>query len=94
MRYDRRSGFTLIELLMVVLIISILAALAQPKLRSVLIKARATEIMGDLDVARLAVEDFHADNSRWPVGAGQAVVPPELVPHLPDGFSFDSRMGR
>lgn len=89
MRYDRRSGFTLIELLMVVLIISILAALAQPKLRGVLIKARATEIMGDLDVVRLALENFHADNSRWPEGAGIGIVPAELSPHLPDGYSFD-----
>jgi prepilin-type N-terminal cleavage/methylation domain-containing protein len=57
---------TLVELLIVMVIISIVIAIAQPNLQKAVMKARATSIIGDLQVVRVAVLTFQADNHRWP----------------------------
>lgn len=87
-RDGRRAGFTLIELLMTMSIVGILAGLAIPNLRSMTFRARATEVAGDLEVVRVAILSYNADNHRWPADASQGTVPPELDGYLPDGFSF------
>lgn len=84
---DRR-GMTLVELLIVLVIISILTAIAQPNLQKAVMKARATSIIGDLQVIRVAVLNFQADNNRWPADRSRGQVPPDLEPYLPEGFAF------
>lgn len=84
----RRGGFTLIELMVVAAIVGILAGLAIPNLRTVLLRARATELVGDMDVVRTGVQSFHANSLSWPPETGPGVIPPGLEPYLPDGYSF------
>ncbi len=84
---DRR-GMTLVELLIVMVIISIVVAVAQPNRQKAVMKARATGIIGDLQVVRVAVLSFQADKSRWPADRSSGTVPPDLVEYLPVGFSF------
>jgi len=84
---DRR-GMTLVELLIVMVIISIVVAVAQPNLQKAIMKARASAIIGDLQVVRVAVLSFQADTNRWPADRSGGTVPPDLVPYLPAGFSF------
>ena len=86
---DRR-GVTMVELLIVMVIISIVVAVAQPNLQRAVMKARATSIIGDLQVVRVAVLSFQADNSRWPADRNRGTVPPDLVEYLPVGFSFNN----
>ena len=86
---DRR-GMTIVELLIVMVIISIVVAVAQPNLQRAVMKARATSIIGDLQVVRVAVLSFQADNSRWPADRNRGTVPPDLVEYLPVGFSFNN----
>jgi len=50
----RRGGFTLVEMLVSAAIVGILAGLAIPNLRTVLVRARATELAGDMEVVRVA----------------------------------------
>ncbi len=87
-RGGKRRGFTLIELLVVMAVLSILAAIAVPRLRGVVLKAQAADVLGDLNVVKVAVMTYQADNSSWPRDRGRGRVPPELVDYLPGGFSF------
>ena len=85
---NRRGGFSLIELLVAVSIVGILAGLAIPNMRNVTFRARATAVIGDLNVVRQATLDYNADQNGWPANSALGVVPPELNGYLPDGFSF------
>lgn len=87
-RRERSGGFTLVELLVVVSILGIVAGLAIPNMRTVITKTRATEIAADVDVVRVAVMQAHATTLAWPEETGSGVVPPELAPFLPEGFTF------
>lgn len=85
----RRGGFTLVELLVVAAIVGILTGLAIPNMRTVLLRARATELAGDMEVVRLAAHSYNGNSHVWPAEAATGTVPPELVPYLPDNFSFN-----
>ena len=81
-------GFTLVELLTVIVVISILAAIAQPSLARAITKAKAADAVADLNVVKVAVFNFQADQDSWPEDQGRGRVPPDLEEFLPDGFSF------
>jgi len=81
-------GFTIFELLTVMMVIGVLAAIAVPSLRGALLKAEAAEVVGDLNVIKVAVLTCHADHYSWPNARGRGQIPPELVEYLPEGFSF------
>ena len=83
-----RKGMTLIELLVVVLIISILAAIAQPRMTQVIVKARATDVIADMEALRVAVYSYQTDADMWPAEAAQGVVPTGLDTYLPGNFRF------
>lgn len=87
-RDGRRGGFTLVELLVVAAIIGILAGLAIPNLRTMVLRARAAEVAGDMEVVRVAALSYHADRLGWPGEAAEGTVPSQLVPFLPENFSF------
>ena len=61
-RSTARKGFTLIELLIVIVIISILAAIAIPKFSSTKEKAYVSKMIADLRNLATAQEAFVTDN--------------------------------
>ncbi len=83
-----RGGFSLIELLVVVLIISIIAAIAAPRLNQVIAKARAADAVSDMQVVRVAVYNHQSYAQSWPTEAAVGVVPTGLADYLPAGFDF------
>ena len=58
-------GFTLIELMMVVLISSIVAAIAIPSYRQYVISARIPEATSQLTFYRFKMEQFYQDNQTY-----------------------------
>ena len=84
----RRAGFTLVELILVVVIVSVLAAIAIPNYQVVVTRARAADLLGRIDVVEVGVQSFLGDNNAWPPDAATGVVPPGLVDYLPANFSF------
>ncbi len=60
------AGFTLIELMIVMTIIGILAALSVPNYKIGLIKAREAVLREDLYTIRSAIDQFAADQARYP----------------------------
>ena len=84
-----REGVTLIELLVVMLIVSILAAIAQPQLTRVIFKARAADAISDMQVVRVAVYNYQADQQAWPSDVARGIVPPGLDVYLPGGFDLE-----
>lgn len=84
----RRGGFTLVELMVVAAIVGILAGLAIPNLRTVLMRARATELAGDMDVVRTAVLSYNGERHTWPAESAAGSIPGGLEDYLPEGYSF------
>ena len=83
-----RKGVSLIELLVVMLIVSILAAIVQPQLRGAITKARATDAISNMQVIRVAAYNYQSEQQSWPSETGSGVVPTGLDEYLPDGFDL------
>jgi prepilin-type N-terminal cleavage/methylation domain-containing protein len=85
---DARHGFTLVEVLTVAVVLSTLVRMSIPGFHEVLLKARAAEVAGDVEVVRVAVASYHADRLEWPTDGYTGQIPAGLEAYLPEGFSF------
>jgi len=65
-RSPNSKGFTLIELLIVLSIMGILISIAQPSLKTAVIKARESVLKEDLYQMRDAIDQYYADNGKFP----------------------------
>ena len=69
-----RQGFTLIELLVVIAILGVLLAVAAPRYMTHLEVARETALRQDLRAMREAIDQFHADQGRYPQQLDELVM--------------------
>ena len=61
----RHQGFSLVELMIVVVIISILAAIAIPQYSDYVLKAKLAEAYSALSTAQLKMEQYYQDNRTY-----------------------------
>ena len=76
----RRGSFTLIELIMVIAIISILAGIAIPSMKSNLMIANESVAQSDLRIISSALENYSTVNGNYPTSESQltGATPPYL----------------
>jgi general secretion pathway protein G len=65
-RTPHSKGFTLIELMVVIMIMGILIAIAQPSLKRSIIRADEAVLKEDLFQMRDAIDQYYADNGKYP----------------------------
>lgn len=71
-----------------VVIVSILTALAIPNYQVVVTRARAADLLGRIDVVDVAVQSYLGDNNQWPAESAGGVIQPDLNNFLTEGRSF------
>jgi prepilin-type N-terminal cleavage/methylation domain-containing protein len=59
-------GFTLLELLLVLTLLSLLAGLAAPVVTTAITRAQEAALRENLQIMRHALDDYYADNGRYP----------------------------
>jgi general secretion pathway protein G len=74
-RYPK--GFTLIELMIVLAIMGVLITIAQPNLKKSIIRAREAVLREDLFQMRDAIDQYYADNGKYPSALGDLINPQE-----------------
>jgi len=62
------GGFSLVELLVVLVILSVLAAIVIPAMINALDKGRQKRTMADLRLLGGSIETYSVDNSNYPIG--------------------------
>jgi general secretion pathway protein G len=62
----KQAGFTLLELMIVLSIMGILIAIAEPSFKQSIIRAREAVLKEDLFQIRDAIDQYYADNSKYP----------------------------
>lgn len=67
------GGFTLIELLIVITIIGILVTLAQPSYQRAVTAAKEATLKEDLFILRDTIDQFYADNGKYPLALNDLV---------------------
>jgi general secretion pathway protein G len=63
---SRARGFTLLELMVVLLILSLIATIAAPRVTKYLHKAKVQTASVQVDALSAAVDSFHLDTGRFP----------------------------
>lgn len=83
-----RRGWTLLELFIVLVILGVLANIATPAYHDMRKRAEAAQVIGDFSAVRSAAFQQYPESESFPGTGAAGVVPPELVPYLPNGFAF------
>ncbi len=77
-----QAGFTLVEIMIVMTIVGILITLAEPTYHSQIVKARETSLKKNLFVMRDVIDQYAADQGRYPDSL-QALVDQGYLRGLP-----------
>lgn len=76
------AGFTLVEIMVVVVVISLLAAIAVPSFRRIQRKAKTTAIANDFRVFGAAFDTYAQETGRWPADTAVGVFPAAMAQRI------------
>lgn len=90
---SKKSGFTLIELLITITIIAILSAIALVSYTAFMKNSRDAKRQSDLKFIQSALEQYHADNFKYPESESLSILTSgkvyiNQIPKDPDGTSY------
>jgi prepilin-type N-terminal cleavage/methylation domain-containing protein len=89
-RRRREAGFSIIEILIVLVIISLIAAIAIPIYSSALTKSRRSALVADLSVLHDSMKRYYMDKGRYPLMGGgdplETMSLPDLAPLSTGGY--------
>jgi len=89
-RQRREAGFSMIEVLIVLVILSLIAAIAIPIYSSALTKSRRSALVADLRVLHDSMKRYYLDKGRFPLMGGgdplETISLPDLAPLSTGGY--------
>ena len=62
----KQKGFTIMELLVVLMLIALLASIVTPVVTKSIVRAKESTLKENLFIMRKAIDDYYADNGRYP----------------------------
>lgn len=94
-RLNRERAFTLAEVLLVVVILSLLAALTAPLLADKVEEAAEAAALTNLEAAQAAVNVYKAREGVWPEELSPDMFRDRDVPRMPEGWAleYDNELG-
>jgi prepilin-type N-terminal cleavage/methylation domain-containing protein len=84
-------GFTMMELVVVLVIITVIFAIAVPNYLRLVQTTQVMQAVADVQTVRTAAYIYFGDKMAWPGETPPGVMPHELASRLPASFAFTTR---